>query len=84
MSDHSDPPSDPAEPKRARSGRLGMREIARRVGVAPMTVSRALNDPDRVSPETRRRILAAIEEAGIFRRLIDFFVLLFANLFSSE
>ncbi|MBB5752186.1 substrate-binding domain-containing protein [Prosthecomicrobium pneumaticum] len=64
MSDDSDPPSDPAAANRVRSGRLGMREIARRVGVAPMTVSRALNDPDRVSPETRRRILAAIEEAG--------------------
>lgn len=34
--------------------------------------------------ETPLVALAAIEEAGIFRRLIDFFVLLFANLFSSE
>jgi len=45
-------------------GRLGMREIAARVGVSPITVSRALKDPDKVSPETRAKILAAIESAG--------------------
>lgn len=45
-------------------GRLGMREIARRVGVAPITVSRALNTPEKVQPETRRRILEAVEAAG--------------------
>ena len=44
--------------------RLGVREIAKRVGVAPMTVSRALSNPDMVSPETRARILEAIEQAG--------------------
>ena len=41
-----------------------MREIASRVGVSPITVSRALKDPDKVSPETRERILAAIEREG--------------------
>ncbi len=50
--------------KAARAPRLGMREIASRVGVSPITVSRALKDPDKVSPETRQRILAAIEQAG--------------------
>lgn len=44
--------------------RLGVREIAKRVGVAPMTVSRALSNPDMVSPETRARVLEAIEQAG--------------------
>src|SRR5436190_10347874 len=44
--------------------RLGMREIASRVGVSPITVSRALKDPDKVSPATRERILAAIEREG--------------------
>lgn len=46
------------------SGRLGVREIAKLVGVAPMTVSRALSNPELVSPRTRERVLAAIGEAG--------------------
>ena len=41
--------------------RLGVREIAKRVGVAPMTVSRVLSNPDMVSPETRAKVLEAIE-----------------------
>ena len=41
-----------------------MREIARSIGVAPITVSRALRYPGKVSPETRKRILAAIEREG--------------------
>ncbi len=45
-------------------GRMGMREIARRAGVAPMTVSRALTNPDMVSPGTRARVMEAIEAAG--------------------
>src|SRR5688572_17552501 len=44
--------------------RLGVREIAERVGVAPMTVSRVLSNPDMVSPETRAKVLEAIEKAG--------------------
>lgn len=50
--------------------RLGMKEIARRAGVAPMTVSRALADPSKVSPETRQRILAVIERDGFIRNQI--------------
>jgi LacI family gluconate utilization system Gnt-I transcriptional repressor len=48
----------------AKSRRLGMREIASRVGVSPITVSRALKDPSKVSPETRQRVLDAIEREG--------------------
>ncbi|MFY8030197.1 MAG: LacI family DNA-binding transcriptional regulator [Devosia sp.] len=44
--------------------RLGVREIAKRVGVAPMTVSRVLSNPDMVAPATRARVLDAIEAAG--------------------
>ena len=47
-----------------KSRRLGMREIASRVGVSPITVSRALKDPSKVSPETRQRVLDAIEREG--------------------
>ena len=41
-----------------------MREIASRAGVSPITVSRALKTPDKVSPETRQRILEVIEREG--------------------
>lgn len=44
--------------------RLGVREIAKRVGVAPMTVSRVLSNPDMVAPATRAKVLAAIDAAG--------------------
>jgi LacI family gluconate utilization system Gnt-I transcriptional repressor len=50
--------------KTDKANRLGMREIATRVGVSPITVSRALKDPHKVSPETRQRILDAIEREG--------------------
>src|SRR6186713_2922826 len=53
------PPAGEKKPQR-----LGVREIAKRVGVAPMTVSRALSNPDMVSPETRAKVLEAIESAG--------------------
>ena len=45
-------------------GRLGVRDIARQVGLAPMTVSRALSNPELVAPATRAKVLAAIEKAG--------------------
>lgn len=44
--------------------RLGVREIGKLVGVAPMTVSRVLSKPDLVAPQTRAKVLAAIEAAG--------------------
>jgi LacI family gluconate utilization system Gnt-I transcriptional repressor len=42
----------------------GVREIARRAGVAPMTVSRVISSPETVAPKTRARVLAAMSEAG--------------------
>jgi LacI family transcriptional regulator len=41
-----------------------IRDVARRSGVSPMTVSRVINDSERVSPETRRRVEQAISELG--------------------
>ncbi|WP_225769030.1 substrate-binding domain-containing protein [Inquilinus sp. Marseille-Q2685] len=39
-------------------------EVARIAGVSPITVSRALRQPEKVAEEKRRRIQAAIEQTG--------------------
>lgn len=39
-------------------------DVARHAGVSITTVSRVLNDPARVNPETRRKILASIDALG--------------------
>jgi len=52
---------------KARRPKFGMKEIARRAGVAPITVSRALADPEKVSPETRARVLEVVEREGFIR-----------------
>lgn len=41
-----------------------MRDIAERAGVAVSTVSRALANPDRISPTTRQAVLTAARELG--------------------
>jgi LacI family transcriptional regulator len=41
-----------------------IKDVASRAGVSPMTVSRVINDSDRVSPETQRRVQEAIAELG--------------------
>ena len=41
-----------------------MHEVARHIGVAPMTVSRVLSGDAKVSAETRQRVEAAIKELG--------------------
>lgn len=42
--------------------RLRMDDVAERAGVSQMTVSRAIRTPDKVAPETRARIEAAMAE----------------------
>ena len=44
-----------------------MTDVARLAGVALGTVSNTLNNPEKVSVATRRRVLAAIAELGFVR-----------------
>ncbi|MEO3749520.1 LacI family DNA-binding transcriptional regulator [Streptomyces sp. B6B3] len=50
--------------KTGRSNGPTLRDVAGRAGVSAMTVTRALRDDPRVSPETRERVLAAVAELG--------------------
>jgi LacI family transcriptional regulator, gluconate utilization system Gnt-I transcriptional repressor len=45
-------------------GAVRMRDVAARAGVSAMTVSRVLSDPDKVSPDVRSRVEAAVREIG--------------------
>ncbi|WP_405148883.1 LacI family DNA-binding transcriptional regulator [Sphaerisporangium sp. NBC_01403] len=44
-----------------RTRSAALRDVAALAGVSTMTVSRTLNDPERVRPDTRARVLAAVE-----------------------
>lgn len=48
----------------ATARRPSIRHVAVLAGVSIQTVSRVLNEPDRVRPETRERVLTAIESVG--------------------
>lgn len=43
---------------------IGIKELAKSLGVSTASVSRALSKPDRVSKKMRERVLAAAKEAG--------------------
>jgi len=43
---------------------LTMGELARKLNLSSSTVSRALTRPDKVAPETRRRVLEAVKASG--------------------
>jgi LacI family transcriptional regulator len=48
----------------ANSAKVTIRDVARLSGVSPMTVSRVINESERVSPDTRRRVEQAISDLG--------------------
>ena len=43
----------------------GVKDIASKAGVSMITVSRVINTPEKVSPETRERILKIMKEVVI-------------------
>lgn len=49
---------------RARTRSAVLRDVAALAGVSAMTVSRTLNAPERVRPDTRARVLAAVASLG--------------------
>lgn len=55
---------DNARPAAKRLGAVTMTTVGRLAGVSQVTVSRALSDPSKVSPETLKRIHDAIETTG--------------------
>ena len=59
----------PARAKRQRrgSGAVTLHDVARLAGVAPMTASRALNTPSRVSPAVLGRVQEAVRATGYVR-----------------
>jgi LacI family gluconate utilization system Gnt-I transcriptional repressor len=48
--------------KKARPSRVTLNDVARRADVSPVTVSRVLRDPDKVSESLRTRVQAAVRE----------------------
>jgi LacI family gluconate utilization system Gnt-I transcriptional repressor len=63
-SDHANGPAF------TRSTPVKITDVATAAGVAPMTVSRVINTPDRVSPETTAKVRAAIDRLGYVPNLI--------------
>jgi DNA-binding LacI/PurR family transcriptional regulator len=46
-----------------------MREVAKRAGVSPATVSRVLNKTQAIAPETERRVLAVVDELNYHKNV---------------
>ena len=60
----------PAKRSRRRSGAVTLHDVARIAAVAPITASRALNTPDRVSPEVRQKVADAVRLTGYVPNLL--------------
>jgi LacI family gluconate utilization system Gnt-I transcriptional repressor len=52
------------------SGGITLSDVSKLAGVSAITVSRALNTPDRVSPETREKVRLAVERTGYVPNLL--------------
>jgi LacI family transcriptional regulator, gluconate utilization system Gnt-I transcriptional repressor len=60
----SDISPGPARRSRRSSGAVTLHDVARLAGVAPITASRALNTPERVSDDVRQRVQDAVARTG--------------------
>jgi len=60
----------PAKRSRRRSGAVTLHDVARLAAVAPITASRALNTPERVSPEVRQKVADAVRLTGYVPNLL--------------
>lgn len=49
---------------RTKTGKVTLSDVAKAVNVSPMTVSRAIREPERVKAEIREKILTAIHQLG--------------------
>jgi LacI family gluconate utilization system Gnt-I transcriptional repressor len=56
--------SQPQRRARRRTGSITLMDVARIARVSPITASRALNTPDKVSPETLARVRKAVTQTG--------------------
>ena len=63
-------PSTPARRARRGSGAVTLHDVARLANVAPITASRALNVPGRVSPEVLERVADAVRRTGYVPNLL--------------
>jgi LacI family transcriptional regulator, gluconate utilization system Gnt-I transcriptional repressor len=52
------------------AGAITLADVARLSGVSPITVSRALNQPEIVSARTRARVLAAVQRLGYVPNMV--------------
>jgi DNA-binding LacI/PurR family transcriptional regulator len=59
-----DADNSPKEKRRKGTGKITLTEVAEFVGVSAMTVSRALRMPEKVNPDLRDRIDAAVSQLG--------------------
>ena len=59
-----------APPISVKLGPVKLSDVAAAAGVAPMTVSRVMNTPGQVAPETAERVRAAIERLGYVPNLL--------------
>ncbi len=60
----------PGRGARRGSGGITLSDVSRLAGVSAITVSRALNAPERVSPETREKVRLAVERTGYVPNLL--------------
>jgi LacI family gluconate utilization system Gnt-I transcriptional repressor len=65
-----DPAATPPRRTRRSSGAVTLHDVARLADVAPITASRALNTPDRVSPEVLGKVTDAVRRTGYVPNLL--------------